>query len=47
MEKPVVSIVMGSDSDLSVMNEAAQMLDSLGYKVVDLLGGYDAYMDDN
>ena len=27
MEKPVVSIVMGSDSDLSVMNEAAQILE--------------------
>ena len=26
--------------------KAAQMLDSLGYEVVNLLGGYDAYMDD-
>ena len=28
MKKPVVSIVMGSDSDLSVMEEAAKMLES-------------------
>src|SRR5210317_1079641 len=27
MEKPIVSIVMGSDSDLSVMNDAAQILE--------------------
>ena len=26
--------------------KAAQMLDSLGYEVVDLLGGYDAYISD-
>jgi len=30
MKKPVVSIVMGSDSDLSVMNEAAEFLTSCG-----------------
>ena len=27
MEKPIISIVMGSDSDLSVMNDAAKILD--------------------
>ena len=26
--------------------KAAQMLDSLGYKAVDLLGGYDAFLDE-
>ncbi|MEO6131655.1 MAG: AIR carboxylase family protein, partial [Saprospiraceae bacterium] len=27
MKKPLVSIVMGSDSDLQVMNQAAEILD--------------------
>ena len=30
MKKPVVSIIMGSDSDLSVMNGAAEFLDGCG-----------------
>lgn len=30
MKKPLVSIIMGSDSDLSVMQEAAQFLDEMG-----------------
>ena len=30
MSKPKVGIVMGSDSDLSVMKEAADILDELG-----------------
>jgi phosphoribosylaminoimidazole carboxylase PurE protein len=30
MSKPVVSIVMGSDSDLDIMREAAKSLDELG-----------------
>ncbi len=30
MKKPVVSIVMGSDSDLKIMSEAAIVLDKLG-----------------
>ncbi len=30
MKKPVVSIVMGSDSDLSVMNDAAEFLTDFG-----------------
>ena len=30
MSKPLVSIVMGSDSDLDVMNEAAKALDQFG-----------------
>lgn len=30
MKKPVVSIIMGSDSDLSVMNQAADMLEYFG-----------------
>jgi 5-(carboxyamino)imidazole ribonucleotide mutase len=29
-EKPIVGIIMGSDSDLSVMNEAADILDEFG-----------------
>ena len=28
--KPIVGIIMGSDSDLSVMSEAAKMLDQFG-----------------
>jgi 5-(carboxyamino)imidazole ribonucleotide mutase len=31
--KPIVSIVMGSDSDLPVMKDAAEMLESLGVSV--------------
>ena len=30
MKKPIVSIIMGSDSDLTVMQEAAQFLQELG-----------------
>lgn len=30
MKKPLVSIVMGSDSDLKIMSEAAQILDDFG-----------------
>jgi phosphoribosylaminoimidazole carboxylase PurE protein len=30
MKKPVVAIVMGSDSDIGVMNEAARALDEFG-----------------
>jgi phosphoribosylaminoimidazole carboxylase PurE protein len=30
MSKPIVGIIMGSDSDLDVMGEAAKMLDSFG-----------------
>ncbi len=30
MSNPLVSIVMGSDSDLEVMNEAAKALDQFG-----------------
>lgn len=30
MSKPVVGIIMGSDSDLDVMSEAAKLLDSFG-----------------
>ncbi len=30
MEKPIVSIVMGSDSDLEIMNEAAKQLTDFG-----------------
>src|ERR1700738_1157447 len=30
MSKPLVSIVMGSDSDLEIMNEAAKALDDFG-----------------
>ena len=30
MKKPLVSIVMGSDSDLPVMSGATQLLDQLG-----------------
>lgn len=30
MKKPLVGIIMGSDSDLSVMREAAEFLDSFG-----------------
>ena len=30
MDKPIVAIVMGSDSDLEVMNEAAKALESFG-----------------
>ena len=35
MSKPVVGIIMGSDSDLDVMCEAAKILDEfgLGYEV--------------
>ncbi|HSP87388.1 MAG TPA: 5-(carboxyamino)imidazole ribonucleotide mutase [Ignavibacteriaceae bacterium] len=29
-EKPIVSIIMGSDSDLNIMNEAAMVLDEFG-----------------
>ena len=29
-ESPLVSIVMGSDSDLEIMNEAAKALDDFG-----------------
>lgn len=31
-EKPLVSIIMGSDSDLSIMNEAAKVLDEFQVK---------------
>ena len=31
--KPIVSIVMGSDSDLPVMKDAAEMLESFGVSV--------------
>ena len=30
MSKPVVSIVMGSDSDLEIMREAGKILDEFG-----------------
>ena len=30
MKKPVVSILMGSDSDLEVMKDAAEFLDEIG-----------------
>ena len=30
MSKPLVAIVMGSDSDLDVMREAARMLEQFG-----------------
>ena len=30
MNKPIVSIIMGSDSDLSIMKEAAEMLEEFG-----------------
>ena len=30
MKKPLISIIMGSDSDLNVMQEAAQFLDEIG-----------------
>lgn len=30
MENPIVSIIMGSDSDLSIMKDAAEILDKLG-----------------
>ena len=29
-ENPLVSIVMGSDSDLEIMNEAAKVMDDFG-----------------
>ena len=30
MEEPLVSIIMGSDSDLNVMQQAAEILESFG-----------------
>ncbi len=30
MSKPVASVVMGSDSDLKVMSEAAEFLEGMG-----------------
>lgn len=30
MEKPLISIIMGSDSNLPVMQEAAEILEELG-----------------
>jgi 5-(carboxyamino)imidazole ribonucleotide mutase len=38
-ESPLVSIVMGSDSDLEIMNEAAKALDDFGIAYeIDVIG---------
>jgi 5-(carboxyamino)imidazole ribonucleotide mutase len=30
MKKPIIGIIMGSDSDLTIMKEAAEMLEEFG-----------------